>query len=212
MEKILYKIYSIIFASLCFIIVIVCARFTPFESSHHSIIYDILAICCGFVSAVIFVSYDKHYKGACCAIIIFLIYFLIFKVPLYAIFSAICAFVAQFLIMRFKRIKIQVSIFCIVALTLCIMSIVAHSNDYVKLIFLIEFIFWWHICWSVALFAILEVARFLWHNNWNHITKYFNVESLALDSTRKAILWIKFYVVLLCLLLGLWAILRVISF
>ena len=163
MQKISYKVYSIIFASLCFATVIVGARFAPFESNHHSIIYDILTICCGFVSAVIFTSYDKQDKGVCYAIIIFLIYFLVFKVPqvsLYAIFSAICAFVAQFLIMRFKNIKIRVSIFCIVALTLCIMSIVAYSNDYAKLIFLVGFVFWWHICWSVALFAMLKVARF----------------------------------------------------
>ncbi|TQR52279.1 hypothetical protein [Campylobacter troglodytis] len=160
MEKILYKICNIIFASLCFVIVIVSTRFIPFESNHHSIIYDILTICCGFVSAVIFVSYDKHYKGACYVIIIFLIYFLIFKVPLYAIFSAICALVAQFLIMRLKSIKIQVSIFCIDMLTLCIMYIVTYSNDYAKLIFLIEFVFWWHICWSVVLFIMLKVARF----------------------------------------------------
>ncbi|MGX2985207.1 hypothetical protein ACWIWK_07045 [Helicobacter sp. 23-1048] len=160
MQKISYKIYSIIFASLCFAIVIVGARFAPFESNHHSIIYDILAICCGFVSAVIFVSYDKSYKGACGAIIIFLLYFLIFKVPLYAIFSAICALVAQFFIMRFKSMKIQKFIFCIVALTLCIMGIVAYSNDYAKLIFLVEFVLWWHICWSVALFVMFKIARF----------------------------------------------------
>ena len=159
-EKALYKVYSIIFASLCFAIVIVGARFAPFESNHHSIIYDILAICCGFISAVIFTSYDKRYKGVCYAIIIFLIYFLIFKVPLYAIFSVICALVVQFLITRLKSIKIQKSIFCIVALTLCIVAIVAYSNDYAKLIFLAEFIFWWHICWSVALFVMLKVARF----------------------------------------------------
>ena len=163
MQNISYKVYSIIFASLCFAIVIVGARFAPFESNHHSIIYDILAICCGFVSAVIFTSYDKRYKGVCCAIIVFLIYFLIFKVPqvsLYAIFSAVCAFVVQFLIMRLTNIKIQVSIFCIVALMLCIMSIVAYSNDYAKLIFLVEFVLWWHICWSVALFVMFKIARF----------------------------------------------------
>lgn len=161
MEKILYKIYSIIFASLCFAIVIVGARFTPFESNQHSIIYDILAICCGFISAVIFTSYDKRNKGTCYAIIVFLIYFLIFKVPFYAIFSAICAFVAQFLISRFKSIKIQISIFCIFVLTLCIMGIVAYSNDYARLIFLVKFVFWWHICWSAILFVMLKVARFL---------------------------------------------------
>ncbi|MGX3097628.1 hypothetical protein [Helicobacter sp. 23-1046] len=160
MQNISYKIYSIIFASLCFAIVIVGARFAPFESNHHSIIYDILTICCGFVSAVIFVSYDKSYKGACGAIIIFLLYFLIFKVPLYAIFSAICAFVAQFFIMRFKSMKIQKFIFCIATLTLCIMGIVAYSNDYAKLIFLVEFVLWWHICWSVALFVMFKIARF----------------------------------------------------
>ncbi|WP_317397681.1 hypothetical protein, partial [Helicobacter bilis] len=40
----------------------------------YSLIYDILAVCCGFVAAIIFSSLTK-FKALCIAILLFTLYF-----------------------------------------------------------------------------------------------------------------------------------------
>ena len=97
MEKTFFKKLSrTIITSLCFGIVLILIRILPLEWLDYPLIYDILAMCCGFVSAAILVNYNI-FKALCIASLLFVVYFLFFQVSIMAIITALCAFILQIL-------------------------------------------------------------------------------------------------------------------
>ena len=96
MQKTFFEIlYRTIITSLCFGITLILIRILPLELKYAPI-YDILAMCCGFISAVILVSYSI-FKALCIASLLFAAYFLFFQVSIMAIITALCAFILQIL-------------------------------------------------------------------------------------------------------------------
>ena len=155
MEKIFFeKLSRLIMASLCFGISLIFIRILPFEWLHYAAIYDILAMCCGFISAAILVSYNI-FKASCIAGLLFIVYFLFFQVSIMAIITALSAFIIQIISIYVPdKIKVTFIILC-----LGIMALIAYCNNSVRLEFLLEFVFWWHTLWFVLLFVAFKILR-----------------------------------------------------
>lgn len=155
MEKMFYeKLYNVTIASLCFGVSIISIRILPFEWLNYSPIYDILSMCCGFVSATILLSY-RIFKALCIISLCFIVYFLFFKVPLIAIMTALCAFILQIASLYVQN-KIKVFL---LTLYLGIIAFMAYYNDFARLEFILEFAFWWHTAWLVLLFVFFEILK-----------------------------------------------------
>ena len=148
------KLSRTIITSLCFGIVLILIRILPLEWLDYPLIYDILAMCCGFVSAAILVNYNI-FKALCIASLLFVVYFLFFQVSIMAIITALCAFILQILSLYVpKKIKIF-----FISISLGVLVLIAYSGGYFRLEFLLEFIFWWHIGWFVLLFVAFKILR-----------------------------------------------------
>ena len=148
------KLSRLIMASLCFGISLIFIRMLPFEWLNYATIYDILAMCCGFISAVILVSYSI-FKALCIAILLFIAYFLFFQVSIMAIITALSAFIIQ-IISVYVLDKIRV---VFIILGLGIIALIAYYNNSVRLEFLLEFVFWWHTLWFALLFVAFKILR-----------------------------------------------------
>jgi len=155
MKKIFFEdLYCLIATSLCFAITLTFIRILPFEWLNYSIAYDILAICCGFLVAIILIKCSRL-KSLCFASLLFVVYFLLFRIPFVAIMTALCAFVLQVLSL-YLRGKIK---FFLIFSSFSILLFMACSGDFMRLIFLLQFIFWWHILWFVLLSVALKIAN-----------------------------------------------------
>ena len=155
MQKTFFEIlYRSITTSLCFGISLIFIRMLPFEWLNYATIYDILAMCCGFISAVMLVSYNI-FKALCIASLLFIAYFLFFKVPFVAIMTALCAIILQILSVYLQD---KIKIFFI-SISFGALLLIAYSGDYVRLTFLLQFVFWWHILWFILLFVAFKILR-----------------------------------------------------
>ncbi|EEQ64250.1 hypothetical protein HPMG_01707 [Helicobacter pullorum MIT 98-5489] len=155
MEKTFFKnLYHSIITSLYFGITLILIRILPFEWLDYSLIYDILAMCCGFVSAFILKHYTR-FKAICFIIPLFIVYFLFFKVPFVAIMTALCAIILQILSVYLQD-KIKIFFISIIFGALLL---IAYSGDYVRLTFLLQFVFWWHILWFILLFVAFKIQE-----------------------------------------------------
>lgn len=155
MEKTFFKnLYHSIITSLCFGITLILIRILPFEWLDYSLIYDILAMCCGFVSAFILKQYAR-FKAICFIIPLFIAYFLFFKVPFVAIMTALCAIILQILSLYLQD---KIKIFFI-SINFGALLLIAYSGDYVRLTFLLQFVFWWHILWFILLFVAFKIQE-----------------------------------------------------
>ena len=79
---------------LCFVVVLMPIRIL--FNIDYSLIYDILAVCCGFVAVIIFSSLTK-FKALCIAILLFTLYFYLFKIPMMSIIITLVALAFQVL-------------------------------------------------------------------------------------------------------------------
>lgn len=79
---------------LCFVVALMPIRIL--FNIDYSLIYDILAVCCGFVVAIIFSSLTK-FKALCIAILLFTLYFYLFKIPMMSIIITLVALAFQVL-------------------------------------------------------------------------------------------------------------------
>lgn len=153
-EMFLKKLYRLISASLCFGITLTFIRILPLEYLDYSLIYDVLAILCGFLVAIVLIYYSRL-KALCVALALFIMYFLFFKVPFTAAMVALCAFVSQilslYLLDKIKNFLILISF--------SIILFIAYSSDSMRLVFLLHFVFWWHILWFVLLFFAVKIAQ-----------------------------------------------------
>lgn len=155
MEKTFFKnLYHSIITSLYFGITLILIRILPFEWLDYSLIYDILAMCCGFVSAFILKHYIR-FKAICFIIPLFIVYFLFFKVPFVAIMTALCAIILQILSVYLQD---KIKIFFI-SISFGVLLLIAYSGDYVRLTFLLQFVFWWHISWFILLFVAFKIQE-----------------------------------------------------
>lgn len=155
MEKTFFKnLYHSIITSLCFGITLILIRILPFEWLDYSIIYDILAMCCGFVSALI-VKHCTRFKALCFTILLFMAYFLLFKVPVIAIMTTLCAIILQILSVYLQD---KIKIFFI-SISFGVLLLIAYNDGYVRLTFLLQFVFWWHILWFIVLFVGFKIQN-----------------------------------------------------
>lgn len=114
-------------------------------------IYDLLAMCCGVISAVIRVSYNI-FKALCITSLLFMMYFIL-KVHLIAIITALCILIMQIASLYMQdKIKVFFIGFDIALFTTC-------SVDSMRLGFLLEFVFWWHIAWFTLLLVVFKFLR-----------------------------------------------------
>lgn len=161
MEKIFFKdLYQLTAASLCFAITLIIIRILPFEWLSYSLAYDILAICCGFLAAIVLIKYS-WLKSLCLASLFFVVYFLLFKIPFVAIMTALCAFALQMLSLHLQD-KIK---FFLIFISLSVLIFIIYGSNSARLIFLLQFVFWWHILWFILLFIALKIAKMLGSTN-----------------------------------------------
>ncbi|MDY5184618.1 hypothetical protein [Helicobacter trogontum] len=153
MEKIYCrKIYYPTITSLCFAVTLMFARIL-FDIS-YSLIYDILAVCCGFVVAVIFSSLTKL-KALCVAMLLFILYFCLFNVPMNAIIITLCGFGIQVLSLHLSN-TLKLLIIVLGFLTL---AFVAYKSGAMRLTFFLQFVLLWHVLWFILGLVAINILR-----------------------------------------------------
>lgn len=115
---------------LCFVVALIPIRIL--FNIDYSLIYDILAVCCGFVVAIIFSSLTK-FKALCIAMLLFILYFYLFKIPMMSIIITLVALAFQVLL---NIIKLP-----IIILGFLVLAFVAYKNGSMRLAFFLQFVF-----------------------------------------------------------------------
>lgn len=154
MEKTSFKkLYDLIIISLYFSCVLMLIKISLIQWFYYPMIYDILSICCGFLSAIILTN-CSIFKAICAAVILFIIYFLFFKVFISVMIVTLCAFMLQVISLYMRnKLKILVILLCLGVILFLI------YYKLVGLTFLLQFILWWHSIWFIFLYIIFLIKN-----------------------------------------------------